>query len=71
MSVDHGSKKDRMAEEADLGRSDLKHNKFHTTGQIQIVEISRAFPKKHLSMSLLVVHNNYTGERNRRGCETL
>lgn len=79
MSVDHGSEKDRrMVEEANLGRSDSKHNKLHTTvlrGQIQIAEIDGVFPKKHLAMSLLAVLNSYTRyrerERNRRGCETL
>ena len=69
MSVDRGSKKDRrMAEEANLGRSDSKHNKLHTTvlrGQIQIAEIDRAFPKKHPAMSLLAVLNSYIGHRER------
>jgi len=65
--VDRGSKKDRrMVEEANLGQFDPKHNKLHTMllrGEIQIAEIGRAFPKKHLAMSLLAVLNSYTGQR--------
>ena len=78
MSVDRGSKKDRrMAEEANLGRSDSKHNKLHTTvlrGQIQIAEIDRAFPKKHPECHFWQCSTAISGterERNRRGCETL
>ena len=75
VSVDRGSKKDRgMAEKANLGRSDSKHNKLHTTalrGQIQIAEIDRAFLKKHLAMSLLAVLSSYTGHRERGTAEVV
>lgn len=40
-------------------------------GQVQIAEIGRAFPKKHLAMSLLAVLNSYTGQRERGTAEAV
>jgi hypothetical protein len=75
VSVDRRSKKDRrIAEEANLGRFDPKHNKHHTTvlrGQIQIAESGRAFPKKHLNATFSSAQQLYRAKRNRKGCETL